>query len=123
MFSNFTSVRTKTTLAKMLGNLTPAEICEVIEDKEVAKTDIPAWTELVIQENCTMVMERLQLYNESILKKYGAVQFTVQKLSIYHKIWTNWDDKEPCPCENNMTLDFFYDTAIQLRRMTNKYHE
>ena len=123
MFSNFTNVRTKATLAKMLGNLTPAEICEVIEDKEVARTDIPAWTELVIQENCTMVMERLTLYKDSILEKYGEVKFTVQKLSIYHKIWTNWDGQEPCPCEYNMTLNFFYDSAIQMRQTVNKYSE
>ena len=114
-------MRTKTILAKMLGNLTPAEICDVIEDKEVARTDIPAWTELVIQENCTIVLKRLELYNESIQRKYGAVKFTVQKLSIYHKIWTAWDGDEPCPCDKNENLEYFYDSSIFSRQLDNQY--
>ena len=121
MFSNFKNARTKATLAKMLGTLTPTEICDVIEDKEVARTDIPTWTELVIQENCTIILKRLELYNDSIRRKYGDIKFTIQKLSIYHKIWMNWDGNEPCPCERNEKLEFFYDSTILARQLDNKY--
>ena len=101
-------------MTKMLGILTPAEISEVIEDKEVAQTDVPDWVELVLQEKCTIVLQRLGLYENRLLEKYGMVQHTIQKLSVYHKIWTNWDGQEPCPFYSNQPLARFFDENISM---------
>ena len=113
MFRNFKSDATRDIMAKMLGTLTPAEISEVIEDQEVAKTDIPKWVELVVQEKCTIIMKRLELYEQQFLDRYGVVQHTIQKLSVYHKIWTNWDGCEPCQFDDNMPLYYFFDTNVR----------
>ena len=121
MISNFKNQHARAILARMLGKMTPAEICAVIEDKEVKRTDIPKWTELVIQENCTILLERLKLYTDSINQKYGDILYTVQKLSVYHKIWTNWDGKEPCPFNEGVPLESFYDSAIMYSQSMNKY--
>ena len=112
MIRNFKSERTRDTMTKMLGTLTPMEIAEVIEDKEVAKTDIPKWVELVLQEKCTKVIQRMNIYEDDLTKRYGMVQHTIQKLSVYHMIWTNWDGQEPCPFYSNQPLYRFFDENI-----------
>ena len=99
----------------MIGSLTPAEIAEIIEDDEVQQTDVPQWVELVIEEKCSMVLQRLQLYEEKYKDKYGTIPHTVQKLALYHHIWTNWDGKEPCQYDGPMPLSMFYDDTISVK--------
>ena len=109
---NFKNENTRNILAKMVGTLTPGEISDVIEDKEVAKTDLPKWVELVLQEKCKTVLNRLTLYENRYYEKYGLVQHTIQKLSVYHLMWTNWDGLEPCPFYSAQPLHCFFDENL-----------
>ena len=106
----------------MVGTLTPVEIAEIIEDREVMKTDIPQWIEIIVQENCGMVLKRLRGYEEAIQRKYGQINFTIQKLALYHRLWTNWDGEEPCPFNESVPLNRFFDEQIKSDlEMRNKY--
>ena len=96
----------------MVGTLTPVEIAEITEDKEVVMTDIPQWIEIILQENCKIIMDRLKNYDEAMRGKYGQINFTIQKLAVYHRFWTNWDGKEPCPFNEPVPLNLFFDTQI-----------
>ena len=115
---NFQNKDTRKIMTKMLGNMTPMEITTVIKDKEVARSDIPDWVELVLQENCSIIKSRIILYEEKIQERFGDLKYFVQKLSIYHLIWNNWDGNEPCPITEPMPLAYFFDTAITERSMT-----
>ena len=117
MIRNFQNKDTRRIMTKMLGNMTPAEITKVIQDKEVTRSDIPEWVELVLQENCSIIRSRITLYEDKIQEKFGTMKYLVQKLSVYHLIWNNWDGDEPCPVSDPMPLAFFFDTSINERIM------
>ena len=122
MKRNFKNEATKRLLLKMVGTLTPVEIAEIIEDREVMATDIPQWIEIIVQENCGMVLNRLRKYEEAIQAKYGQINFTIQKLALYHRFWTNWDGEEPCPFNESVPLRMFYDEQIKSdQKKRNKY--
>ena len=112
MFQNFRSAETRRVLRTMIGFMSPEEMVVLHRDRQLRNTDVPAWIEGVLREECTLVVNRLRIYEDKIVREYGHLSTMAEKLSIYHTIWENWDGLEPCPFTRMRTLRQYFDTNI-----------
>ena len=96
----------------MLGNMYPSEMLELTEDRQIRDTDVPAWIEKTLREECSFLITRLPRYENQILAKYGNIGSLLGKISIYHTVRDNWDGLEPCNFEFMKPLRYYYDENI-----------
>ena len=96
----------------MLGFMSPEEMATLIKDREVARTDIPKWVDLMIRKNCKLVVARLPRYEVRIRERFGVMNHIVEKLAVWHLVNDNWDGLEPCNFDRLRTLRQFYDSNI-----------
>ena len=89
--------------------MTPKEVLHLVKDKELKNSDIPEWVERTLREECTVLIGRLARYEARIRDRFGFLGSTIEKLAIYHDIWTNWDGSEPFPWREERTIDAFLD--------------
>ena len=106
------SPSTQQILRTMLGNMYPSDISDLSEDRQIRRTNIPAWIEQTLMAECTYVVARLPRYEEKIRQKYGHIDTLVGKLRIYHTVRDDWDSLEPCKFTQMKSLRFYFDEHI-----------
>lgn len=112
MTDDFRNPSTRKTLKIMIGNMYPSEMADMIEDRQVRRTDVPEWLERTLKAECKYVVERLPRYETLIRLKYGQIDSLVKKLSVYHTVCDNFDDLEPCNFEFMKPLFKYFDRNL-----------
>ena len=92
--------------------MSPAEMIVLHKDQQLRNTDVPDWIEETLRKECKLVVERLPRYEEKIRNRFGYLSTLAEKLAIYHLVWDNWDDLEPCPFTEMRTLRRYFDSNI-----------
>ena len=112
MTNDFSNRETRRVLRTMLGNMYPAQMVTLHKDRELRNSDVSDWIEQTLRQECTLVLKRLEKYENKILERYGHLPTMAEKLEIYHEIWENWDGLEPCPFTRARTLKNYFDKCI-----------
>ena len=112
MTEDFTNPWTRKTLKIMLGNMYPSEMADMVEDRQIRRTDVPEWVERTLQAECTYVVQRLPRYEAQIQARYGPVHSLVKKLAVYHTVRDDWDSLEPCNYEFMKPIRDYYDSQL-----------
>ena len=108
----FNSSRSRRISKKMLGNMKPCEILDLVSDPQLKKSDVPKWVELSIKEYCTVLVERFECYEARIVNRYGQVDSLIEKMVHYRNIWVNWDGLEPFPWREERSIKYYFDENI-----------
>ena len=108
----FNSNRSRQISKKMLGNMKPSEILDLVRDPHIKKSDVPKWVEQSIEEYCTVLVERFECYEERFLNKHDQVDSLIEKMFFYRNIWINWDGLEPFPWRNERSIKYYFDENI-----------
>ena len=112
MTEDFRNPSTRKTLTIMIGNMYPSEMADLIEDRQVRRTDVPEWLERTLQSECKYVVERLPRYETLIRLRYGQVDSLVKKLAVYHTVCDDFDGLEPCNFEFMKPLYKYFDQNL-----------
>ena len=112
MTSTFRDPFTRRTLKIMLGNMYPSEIWELTEDRQIRDTDVPAWVERTLREECGLLLSRLPRYETRLQEKHGIIGSLIGKITYWHTVYDNWDNLEPCPYEFQRPLRYYFDEHI-----------
>ena len=115
----FRSTRTRQISKKMLGNMKPSEILELVKDPEIQNSDVPNWVELMIEEYCGILVERFKWYEARYENRYGHVDTLIEKMVHYRTVWVNWDGLEPFPWREERPIKFYYDSNTQSPQQAN----
>ena len=109
----FRSERTRQISKKMLGNMKPSEMLELVTDPDVENSDVPEWVELMIETYCTMLVERFDWYEARYTNRYGQVNSLLRKMVYYGSIWVNWDGLEPFPWREERPIKYYFDSNVR----------
>ena len=96
----------------MLGNMKPSEILQLVNDPQIKKSDVPNWVELMIEEYCTTLVRRFEVYEATFIKKHGQINSLIEKMVHYKTIWINWDGLEPFPWRDERAIKYYFDENI-----------
>ena len=111
----FRSNRIREISRKMLGNMKPSEIVELVSEPDVKNSDVPAWVDLVIEEYCKIFTERCSFYESRFEYRYGRNLSLIAKMDKYRTVWVNWDGLEPFPWREERPIKYFFDENIEDR--------
>ena len=106
----FRSNRTRKISKKMLGNMKPSEIVELVKDVDVRNSDVPQWVDLMITEYCKMFVERCRFYEGRFEHRYPEATTLIEKMEKYRHVWVNWDGLEPFPWREERPIKYFFDS-------------
>ena len=125
MSDYFHNAGTRKTMRIMLGNMYPSEMADLSLDRQVQRTNIPCWIEATLQEECKIVVARLPRYEAKIKAKYGEMESLVEKLTVYHTVWDDWDSLEPCKFTQMKSLRYYFDEHIDpvIKRRINRANQ
>ena len=110
----FHSSNTKQISKKMLGNMKPSEIWELVKDQQIKKSDVPRWVDLMIEEYCTVLVRRFEFYEARYENRFGNVESLIEKMVHYKNVWVNWDGLEPFPWREERPIKYFFDSNLQI---------
>lgn len=111
----FQSNRTKLLSKKMLGNMKPSEILELVNDDQIRRSDVPQWVNGMIEEYCTVFVERVDFYEARFNNRYRNAELLIEKMVHYRSIWVNWDGLEPFPWREERPIKYYYDSHLRNR--------
>lgn len=109
----FHSTRTKNLSKKMLGNMKPAEILELVQDHQIKGSDVPQWVEAMIEEFCTVLVQRFAFYEARYQNRFPNAGTFIEKMVHYRNVWVNWDGLEPFPWREARPIKYYYDSNLQ----------
>ena len=109
----FRSARIKSLSKKMLGNMKPTEIFELVTDRQMKQSDVPLWVESMITEFCTILTQRFEFYEARYLNRFEHATTLIEKMVHYRKIWVNWDGLEPFPWREERPIKYYFDSNLQ----------
>lgn len=109
----FRSARTKQLSRKMLGNMKPSEILELVKDRQMQDSDVPRWVEAMIAEFCTILVQRFEFYEARYRNRYADATSLIEKMTRYRTVWVNWDGLEPFPWREERPIKYYYDSHLQ----------
>ena len=109
----FRSTRTRQITKKMLGNMKPSEMLELVTDPEIKNSDVPRWVELMIEEYCSMLVERFEWYEARYENRYGQIDSLIEKMVHYRTVWVNWDGLEPFPWREERPIKYYFDSNVR----------
>lgn len=109
----FRSNRTKNLSKKMLGNMKPAEILEMVKDSQLKESDVPQWVEAMIAEFCTVLVRRFDFYDARYQNRYADASTLIEKMVVYRTLWVNWDGLEPFPWREERPIKYYFDSNIR----------
>ena len=98
---------------KMLGNMKPSEVLELVNDMQIKRSDVPRWVEAMIDEFCTVLVQRINFYEARYRNRYALANTLIEKLSLYRTLWVNWDGLEPFPWREERPIKYYYDSNLQ----------
>ena len=93
----FDSSNTKQISKKMLGNMKPTEMLELVRDDQIRRSDVPQWVETMIEECCTVLVQRFEFYEARYQNRFSDAVTLIEKMARYRSVWVNWDGLEPFP--------------------------
>ena len=111
----FHSIRTKLVSRKMLGNMKPSEILELVKDDQVKRSDVPRWVNSMIEEYCTILVRRFEFYEARYRNRFANAVTPIEKMVHYRLVWVNWDGLEPFPWREERPIKYYFDVNIQDR--------
>ena len=111
----FRSSRTRGISKKMLGNMKPSEIVELVADSEIKNSDVPNWVELMISEYCKLFVRRCEFYDTRFENRFPEATSLIQKMACYRHVWVNWDGLELFPWREERSIKYFFDSNIERR--------
>ena len=76
----FRSNRTKNLSKKMLGNMKPSEIVELVKDDQMRGSDVPRWVEAMIEEFCTILLQRFEFYEARYRNRFSDSTSLIEKM-------------------------------------------
>lgn len=110
--SLFRSNRINEISRKMLGNMKPSEILELVRDPQIKNSDVPKWVELVIEEYCTILVRRFEFYDARFVNRHGQLDSLIEKMTYYRTLWVNWDGLEPFPWREERPIKYYFDRNL-----------
>lgn len=91
----------------------PSEILEMVSDGQLKESDIPSWVEAMIEEYCTILVQRFDFYEARYHNRYAEFTSLIGKMTCYRKVWVNWDGLEPFPWREERPIKYYFDSNIQ----------
>ena len=99
----------------MLGNMKPSEILEMVEDAQIKESDVPRWVEAMIEEYCTILLQRFDFYEARYTNRFPEATTFIEKMTRYRSLWVNWDGLEPFPWREERPIKYYYDANLRSR--------
>ena len=97
----------------MLGNMKPSEMVELVKDPQIQRSDVPRWVMTMINECCTIFVQRTIFYDARFLNRYGDSLSLIEKMAKYRTLWVNWDGMEPFPWREERPIKYYFDSNIR----------